>query len=127
MSGGSELRFSDGEVRFYKESIWYSGHLYSTDLLPANAIRCASHCDGYLTRVGLAVGESIKGSDGMTLTFEGREDTDTPAGRFEDCEVWVTRHPEGHVTIRQTRQTPPKKVSNDVGEYVDFKEVKDKN
>lgn len=100
MSGGSELRFSDGEVRFYKESIWYSGHLYSTDLLPANAIRCASHCDGYLTRVGLAVGESIKGSDGMTLTFEGREDTDTPAGRFEDCEVWVTRHPEGHVTIR---------------------------
>ena len=34
---------------------------------------------------------------------------------------------EGHVTIHQTRQTPPKKVSDDVGEYVDFKEVKDKH
>ena len=33
---------------------------------------------------------------------------------------------EGHITIRQTQNTPPKKVNNNVGEYVDYKEVKDK-
>lgn len=33
---------------------------------------------------------------------------------------------EGHVTIHKTQNTPPKKVNDDVGEYVDFKEIKDK-
>ena len=33
---------------------------------------------------------------------------------------------EGDVTVHRTSHQPPKRVRDDVGEYVDFKEVKEK-
>lgn len=33
---------------------------------------------------------------------------------------------QGDVTIQRTSRTPSKRVNDDVGEYVDYKEIKDK-
>ena len=44
----------------------------------------------------VAVGETFVGTDGTTLTFaSGNETVETPAGRFEKCQLWVTDQWDG--------------------------------
>jgi len=52
----------------------------------------ASRCDGLFFDLSLAVGETLVGTDGTELSFvSDRETVETPAGVFEDCQVWITK------------------------------------
>ena len=54
--------------------------------------RNSSRCDGYFF-ADISVGETFTGTDGTSLTYASDNETvDTPAGRFEGCQLWITRH-----------------------------------
>ena len=91
--GGSaeEYRMIDGSLRYWTNVGFGEGYLGSVDGEITHIFRNSSACDGYFF-ADIAVGESFVGSDGTTLTFASDNETvDTPAGRFEGCQLWITR------------------------------------
>lgn len=80
---GGRLLVNSGSV------VCGEGYLHLLEL--DTVLEVAAACDGVLTDAGLAVGESITGSDGSTLTYSADDETVTvPAGRFEHCRLWTT-------------------------------------
>ena len=88
-----ELRYHDSSLRYWKEESTGKGYLQSVNDDIHRVFRTASLCDGYFYNHDLAVGEYMTGSDGTTLLFESDNETVvTPAGVFDGCQLWITKH-----------------------------------
>jgi len=92
LANTEEYRLPNGQPRRYQRTWVSRGRLdsfeHDDDLILYNA----SLCDGAFTDA-LALGETKIGSDGTTLTFAAEQETvQTPAGCFEGCQLWITRH-----------------------------------
>ncbi|MBE6548964.1 MAG: hypothetical protein E7670_00895 [Ruminococcaceae bacterium] len=86
-----EYRIIDGKPRFWAQESFGEGYLCSIDRQNARILRNASSCDGYFF-ADISLGESFVGSDGTRLSFiSDNESVDTPAGRFESCQLWEVR------------------------------------
>ena len=93
-AASEEFRYIDGVLRYWKEEATEEGYLISTDWEINHIFRNAALCDGYFYRECSAEGGVYTGSDGTTLTFaSGCETVDTACGRFEGCQLWITKHP----------------------------------
>ena len=91
-AGAEECRYIKEELCHWHREDFYWGDMYSVDLRDSNIFQNSSRCDGHFF-MPLGIGESYAGSDGTTLIFESdSEVVDTPAGIFEGCELWVTKH-----------------------------------
>ncbi|MBE6616918.1 MAG: sigma-70 family RNA polymerase sigma factor [Ruminococcaceae bacterium] len=91
-NGGVNFHIIDNELRYWSDPGYNAGELLSEHTHLNRLMFCGSRCDGYMTVSGVDVGHTINGSNGVTLTFEAKDVTvDTPAGRFEGCELWTTR------------------------------------
>ena len=87
-----EYRLIDGKLRYWSSEGISEGYLLSADTELVRLFRNSAGCDGHFF-ADLAPGEQMTGSDGTTLTYASAHETvNTPAGRFEDCQLWVTRH-----------------------------------
>lgn len=86
-----EYRIIDGKPRFWAQESFGEGYLCSIDRQNARILRNASSCDGHFF-ADISLGESFVGSDGTRLSFiSDNESVDTPAGRFESCQLWEVR------------------------------------
>ena len=86
-----EYRIIDGQPRYFKEEGFGEGYLTSLDRKSVCIFRNASSCDGYFF-ADISLGEGFVGSDGTKLSYiSDNESVDTPAGRFECCQLWETR------------------------------------
>ncbi len=91
-ASAEEYRYIDGNLRFWAEETVSDGWGQSVDMEARNIFMNASRCDRQFF-ADIAVGETFTGSDGTTLTFSSDNETvETPAGRFENCQLWITRH-----------------------------------
>lgn len=90
-ASSEELRYLDGAIRHWKQESIGEGYLAGCKI---NGIfRNSSLCDGHFWKENLAPGEACTGSDGTTLAYVSDHETvETPCGRFENCQLWVTRH-----------------------------------
>jgi len=87
-----KYRYIDKKIRFWNNDAIDEGYVHSFDTKSNDIYRNASFCDGYFFK-DLKLGEKYVGSDGTTLTFESENETvETPAGIFENCKVYVTKH-----------------------------------
>ncbi len=85
-----EFRYIDNTLRYWKTEAIDRGWMQSIDRQVANIFRNSSRCDGFFF-ADLSLGEVLVGSDGTTLTYVSNTETvDTPAGRFENCQLWTT-------------------------------------
>lgn len=92
-AGASEYRVLDGALCRWDRHWISEGRLLSIDHDIDHIFNYASSCDGRFTVPGLAVGETHTGTDGTTLTFaDDAAVVETPCGRFDGCQLWVTRH-----------------------------------
>ncbi len=86
-----EYRIIDGKVRYWAEEGFYEGWLGSIDSRSSCIFRNASSCDGYFF-TDISLGETFVGSDGTKLTYiSDCELVDTPAGNFENCQLWEVK------------------------------------
>lgn len=87
-----DLRKVDGELCFWAKEYGASdGWITSICKSADDMFRNASYCDGKFFESGLAVGGTVIGSDGTTLTYESADErVDTPCGLFENCRLWKT-------------------------------------
>ena len=86
-----EYRVIDGKLRYWSYEGFGKGYLCSVDRISMEIFRNASSCDGYFF-ADISVGESFVGSDGTKLSYiSDNELVDTPAGRFEGCQLWEVR------------------------------------
>ena len=91
VASAQEYRCIDGALRFWEEVSPGHGWTCSVDRQAAYIFMNSSRCDRQFF-ADIAVGETFVGSDGTTLTFASSNETvDTPAGRFENCQLWVTK------------------------------------
>ncbi len=86
-----EYRMIDGKPRYWAEEGFEEGYLGSIDRMGARILRNASSCDGFFF-ADVSLGETYVGSDGTKLTYlSDNELVETPAGRFENCQLWEIR------------------------------------
>jgi len=86
-----ECRIIDGRPRYWGEKSFGEGYLASIDRESEYMFRNASSCDGMFF-ADISLGETYIGSDGTKLTYLSENETvDTPAGRFENCQLWEIR------------------------------------
>jgi RNA polymerase sigma-70 factor (ECF subfamily) len=86
-----EYRMIDGKLRYWNHEGVKNGALGSIDYRVSRIFQNASGCDGYFF-ADIYVGESFVGSDGTKLSYISNNETvDTPAGRFEGCQLWEVR------------------------------------
>ncbi len=87
-----KYRNIDKELRFWNNDAIGEGYIYSFDAEANNIYRNASFCDGYFFK-SLKLGEEYVGSDKTTLTFASEDErVETPAGTFEGCHLYITKH-----------------------------------
>lgn len=87
-----EFRYIDGALRFWAEDSASHGWTNSVDRNVTHIFMNSSRCDRQFF-ADVVEGKTLVGSDGTTLTFVSSNETvDTPAGRFENCQLWVTEH-----------------------------------
>jgi len=90
-STAEEYRMIDGRARYWAEEGFGEGYLGSIDEKSPRILHNASSCDGHFF-ADISLGESYVGSDGTKLTYiSDTELVNTPAGRFESCQLWETR------------------------------------
>ena len=126
-----QYRIIDGSVRYWSDNGFYKGYLASIDTNSAYVFRNASSCDGQFFS-DIALGESFEGSDGTKLTYLSEsESVDTPAGRFENCQLWEVRrwkenaekivcktyYKDGIGIVRQEHQNDGVTVSRTLSSY----------
>ena len=86
-----EYHIIDGQPRYWTEEYFSEGYLHSVDRNSTQIFRNASSCDGCFF-ADIALGETHVGSDGTKLTYlSDAESVDTPAGRFDHCQLWEIR------------------------------------
>ncbi|MEA4833076.1 MAG: sigma-70 family RNA polymerase sigma factor [Oscillospiraceae bacterium] len=89
---GEELRIGGGKIRHWSFDWDSTGSLWATDMDADMIFRNASFCDGQFI-CELSVGETHIGSDGSLLTYASSDEiVETPAGLFDGCQLWVTKH-----------------------------------
>ena len=87
-----KYRYIDGVLRFWNNDAIGEGYIHSFDEKANDIYRNASFCDGYFFG-NLELGEVYVGSDKTTLTFISEGETvQTPAGVFDNCKVYKTKH-----------------------------------
>ena len=90
-STAEEFRMIDGNPRYWANEGCGEGWLCSVDRSSARIFSNASGCDGYFF-ADISLGETFVGSDGAKLTYiSATESVDTPAGSFENCQLWEVR------------------------------------
>ena len=83
-----EYRVIDGQTRFWTEEGVGEGWLSSVNRIAGDLFRNASCCDGFFF-ADVAPGKTYVGTDGTKLTYlSDRVTAETPAGRFEGCQLW---------------------------------------
>jgi len=93
LTSADVLKLIDGEMRFYNSIEAAYGALYTLDFGASDVFANASRCDGKFFQHSLSVGDSYTGSDGSKLTLASDSETvDTPAGRFDNCFLYVTEY-----------------------------------
>ena len=91
-AAAEEYRIIDGEPRYWTQEDIVEGYLNAVNNNRACVYRNASICDGYFF-ADIPVGETYTGSDGTKLSYiSDNETADTPAGRFESCQLWEMRY-----------------------------------
>lgn len=91
-AGADELRYINGNLRYWKMEEYGEGYMNSIDRQIGNLFFNVSRCDGWFFDEKMAVGETRTGSDGNTLTFASDTETvETHCGTFEDCQLWITK------------------------------------
>ena len=89
-ASAEEYRYIDGALCRWSDELAGDGWIQSVDREAFQIFMNASKCDCRFF-ANIAVGETFTGSDGTTLTYQSSSETvDTPAGRFENCQLWVT-------------------------------------
>ena len=89
-SGVEEYRYINNDLRCWNCSSVGYGYVQSVDVDVRNVLHNASRCDGKFF-ADIPVGEEYIGSDGSKLIFvSDNEKIDTPAGVFENCQLWKT-------------------------------------
>ena len=89
-ASAEEYRYIDGTLRRWSDELAGDGWIQSVDREAFQIFMNSSKCD-YRFFADIAVGETFIGSDGTTLTFASSNETvDTPAGHFENCQLWIT-------------------------------------
>ena len=84
-----EYRFIDGVLCFWGDNGFGEGYLNSINDDAVDIFRNSAGCDNRFF-ANIALGETYVASDGRTLTFASDcETVETPAGRFEGCQLWV--------------------------------------
>lgn len=90
-----EYRYIDGTLRFWTENSAAQGWTHSVDRTVTRIFMNSTRCDRQFF-ANVAAGETFVGTDGTTLTFASDNETvETPAGRFEKCQLWVTEQWDG--------------------------------
>lgn len=90
-ASAEEYRYINKELRYWNNEGFGEGYLNSVDREVMHIFRNSSRCDGKFF-ADISLGESYVGTDGTTLTYvSDGEAVVTPAGRFENCQLWVTK------------------------------------
>lgn len=90
-ASAEEYRYIDRSLRYWNNEGFGKGHLYSIDRDVMHIFRNSSRCDGRFF-ADIPLKETFVGSDGTTLSFVSDcESVETPAGRFDHCQLWVTK------------------------------------
>ena len=90
-SSANEYRYVDKALRFWTSEGFGEGYMNSVDREVKDIFRNSSRCDGRFL-ADISLGETFTGSDGTTLSFVSDSETvETPAGRFENCQLWMTK------------------------------------
>lgn len=88
----TELRYMDGELRYWSENAIGEGTMYACDRYVRDIFRNSSRCDGRFF-ADLQLGQTYTGTDGSTLCYVSeRETVETPCGTFEGCHLLTIRH-----------------------------------
>lgn len=91
-----EYRRVDNKLRFWGHEGVIVSEMASVDMEVMNIFRNSSRCDGNFF-ADISVGETFIGTDGTELTFVSNSETvDSPAGSFENCELWETKVWDGN-------------------------------
>ena len=86
-----EYHIINGKAKYWAEEGFDVGYLVSVDRNSTRIFRNASCCDGDFF-ADILIGETYVGSDGTKLTYvSDNESVDTPAGRFDGCQLWEVR------------------------------------
>lgn len=88
-----ELRTEDGEVMYWDEQSILFGDIEAYDWKSCYLLYNAAGYDGHFTLPGLGAGEN---SRERLYHLRDGETVDTPAGRFDGCEVWACREAFTH-------------------------------
>lgn len=92
VSGVEEYRYINSHLRRWNGTSIGEGYIQSVDVDVRNVFRNASYCDGKFF-ADIFVGEEYIGSDGSKLAYiSNNENIDTPAGIFENCQLWRTTY-----------------------------------
>ena len=95
-----EFRYINGKLTYWNSDIYVRGYLQSFDDEIMDMFRRSAHCDGRLFEPNLKVGETHTGSGNVTLSFiSDNETVETPAGTFENCQLWVTSYVQNIAAI----------------------------
>lgn len=90
-ASADELRYVNGSLRYWKQEQYGYGYMNSIDRVLHCLFHNISRCDGWIFDKSMAVGEVKTATDGTTLTFAAEdENVETPCGRFESCQLWIT-------------------------------------
>jgi len=85
-----KCRYINNELYRWKHAGVEEGWVMSVDTDVRNVFYNSSYCDGRFF-ANIKVGEEYVGSDGSKLIFvSDKENIDTPAGIFENCQLWKT-------------------------------------
>jgi len=86
-----EYRILGGKLHYFSEQGFGEGWVGSINYKSAQIFRNASSCDGQFF-ADISVGENYIGTDGTKLSYvSDNESVDTPAGRFDGCQLWEVR------------------------------------
>ncbi len=90
-ASAEEYRYIEKAIRYWDNKGFGEGYMNSVDREMMHVFRNSSRCDGHFF-VDILLGETFIGSDGSTLTYvSDSKVVDTPAGKFENCQLWVTK------------------------------------
>ena len=86
-----EYRYIDGALCYWGHNAFGEGYLNSVSDVAADIFSNSSRCDNRFF-ADITLGQTHVASDDRTLTFvSDNESVETPAGFFENCQLWMTR------------------------------------
>ncbi|MGM9636613.1 MAG: RNA polymerase sigma factor [Eubacteriales bacterium] len=94
-------RWVDGNLRFwskpgYSNGGWFPAHMDARPYI----WYFASFCDKRFFFDTGKEGDRITDDNQNSLTYGGRRRVSTPAGDFDDCQLWITERIDGNIPLR---------------------------